>query len=107
VTYLTEGVLRLIHGVSDEATLPYEHPGTPRSFRRGDAAPLTPGEVVQIELPLYATSVRLEAGHRLRVAIAGYDASTFAPYPQEGVPTLTFLRSPAALSFLELPVVTD
>lgn len=107
VTYLTEGVLRLIHGVSAEATLPYEHPGTPRSFRRGDAAPLTPGEVGQIELPLYATSVRIAAGHRLRVAIAGYDASTFAAYPQEGVPTLTFMHSPAALSFLELPVVTD
>ena len=107
VTYLTEGVLRLIHGVSDEQTLPYEHPGTPRSFRRGDARPLNPGEVVQVELPLYATSVRLEAGHRLRIAIAGYDASTFAPYPHDGVPTLSFLHSPSGLSFLELPVVTD
>ena len=38
VTYLTEGVLRLGHGMSKEAALPYEHPGPPRSFLRADAA---------------------------------------------------------------------
>jgi predicted acyl esterase len=107
VTYLTEGVLRLIHGVSDDAVLPYEHPGPPRTFRRADAEPLTPGEVVRVEMPLYATSVRLEAGHRLRIAIAGHDASTFAGYPEDGTPVLTVVHSPASPSFLELPVATD
>ena len=107
VTYLTEGILRLIHGVSDDTDLPYEHPGPPRSFRRADAEPLTPGEVVRIEMPLYATSVRLEAGHRLRIAIAGHDASTFASYPENGDPVLTVVHSPASPSFLELPVAGE
>ena len=107
VTYLTEGVLRLIHGVSDDAVLPYEHPGPPRTFRRADAEPLTPGEVGRVEMPLYATSVRLEAGHRLRIAIAGHDASTFAGYPEDGAPVLTVVHSPASPSFLKLPVATD
>ena len=31
-----------------------------RTFRRADAEPFTPGQVVRVELPLYATSVRLE-----------------------------------------------
>jgi hypothetical protein len=107
VTYLTEGILRLIHRVSDDADLPYEHPGPPRTFRRADAEPLTPGEVVRVELPLYATSVRLEAGHRLRIAIAGHDASSFSRYPEDGAPALTVVYSPASPSFLELPVATD
>ena len=41
VTYLTEGVLRLVHGVSNENVLHYEHPGPPRSFLRAAAKPLT------------------------------------------------------------------
>ena len=45
VTYLTEGILRLVHRVSDDTDLPYQHPGPPRTFRRADAVPLTPGEV--------------------------------------------------------------
>ena len=107
VTYLTEGILRLIHNVSEKAGLPYETLGPPRAFRRDDAGLLTPGEVVRVELPLYATSVRLEAGHRLRVAIAGHDASTFAQYPEGDEPVLTVVHSPASPSFLELPVATD
>ncbi len=107
VTYLTEGVLRLIHGVSSDADLPYQHPGPPRSFLRADAEPLTPGVVTPIEMPLFATSVRLEAGHRLRIAIAGHDASTFARYPVEGAPVLTVVHSPDSPSFLELPVATE
>lgn len=104
VTYLTEGILRLIHNVSEEDARPYEQAGPPRSFRRADAGPLTPGEVTQVDMPLYATSVRLEAGHRLRIAIAGSDASTFASYPETGTPVLTVVHSPASPSFLELPV---
>jgi predicted acyl esterase len=107
VTYLTEGVLRLIHRVSDATDLPYEQSGPPRTFRRADAEPLTPGEVVRVEMPLYATSVRLEAGHRLRIAIAGNDASTFARYPQEGAQVLTVVHSPASPSSLELPVASE
>jgi len=107
VTYLTEGIMRLIHGTSDDAVAPYEQPGPPRTFRRTDDEPLTPNEVVRVEMALYATSVRVEAGHRLRIAIAGHDASTFARYPEDGAPVLTFTHSPASPSFVELPVASD
>jgi predicted acyl esterase len=107
VTYLTEGVLRLIHGTSTDADLPYQHPGPPRSFLRADARPLTPGVAIPIEMPLFATSVRIEAGHRLRIAVAGHDASTFARYPSEGAPVLTVVHSPDSPSFLELPVAAE
>ena len=107
VTYLTEGVLRLVHGTSSGAVLPYEHPGPPRSFLRADAEPLIPNALTRIDLSLYATSVRLEAGHRVRIAIAGHDASTFARYPDDGESVLTIAFSPASPSFLELPVADE
>ena len=107
VTYLTEGILRLIHGLSDAAQLPYEHLGPQRSYLRADARPLTPGKLIKVDLPLYSTSVKLETGHRLRIAIAGQDASTFARYPQDGAPVVTVAHSPARPSFLDLPVAND
>jgi len=107
VTYLTEGVLRLLHGRSNEDALPYEHPGPPRSFLRADAAPLHSDEMTRVDLPLYATSVRLDAGHRVRIAIAGHDASTFARYPGDGEAVLTVAYSPVGPSFLELPIATE
>ncbi len=107
VTYLTEGILRLIHQTNADAKIPYRQLGPIRTFRQEDAAPLTPGEVRRVELPLYATSVRLEAGHRLRVAVAGHDASLFARYPANGVPILSVWRSAEHLSYLELPVASD
>jgi hypothetical protein len=51
--------------------------------------------------------VRIDAGHRLRIAMAGHDASTFARYPEDGAPVLSFIHSPASPSFLELPVASD
>ena len=58
-------------------------------------------------MPLYSTSVRLKAGHRVRIAIAGHDASTFAEYPVDGKSVLTIAYSLASPSFLELPVATE
>lgn len=107
VTYLTEGILRLIHQTNKKARMPYRQLGSKRTFRREDAEPLTPNTMQPVTLPLYATSVRLEAGHRLRVAIAGHDASLFARYPAEGVPTLSVGRSAKQRSYLELPVAAD
>ena len=86
---------------------PTSSPGRPRTLRRADAEPLTPGEGVGVQMALYATSVRIEAGHRLRIAIAGHDASTFVRYPGDGAPDLTFMHSPASPSFQELPVASD
>ena len=107
VTYLTEGILRLIHKTNKEADMPYRQLGPKRTFRCEDAQPLTPNTMHPVTLPLYATSVRLGAGHRLRVAVAGHDASLFARYPAKGVPTLSVERSVKRHSYLELPVAAD
>jgi uncharacterized protein len=76
VTYLTEGELRLLHrktkhGGCDPRT------GTDRSFTRADAAPVTPGEWMEVELPLLPVAARLRRGHVLRLSLAGADRGTF------------------------------
>lgn len=85
VTYITEGMLRAIHRrPADSASLPYDQGPAPHSFRRNDAQLVTPGERMQVRFALFPTAARIERGHRLRIAIAGADASTFTPYPREG-----------------------
>lgn len=79
VTHLTEGQLRLIHrktqGAPDQGCNPL--PGTQRSFERGDSAPVIPGELMYLELPLLPTAALIRKGHRVRLALAGADAGTF------------------------------
>lgn len=83
--------------------LPYTPLGAPHSFLRKDAKPLMPGEPARIHVSLYPTSVLLHKGHRLRVALAGADASVFQRYPTEGTPTWTVYREAHRASFIEWP----
>ncbi len=76
VTYLTEGEVRLLHrrtatGGCDPA------PGTDRSFARADAAPVTPGELMHVEITMLPVAARIAKGHALRVSLSGADAGTF------------------------------
>jgi putative CocE/NonD family hydrolase len=105
VTYVTEGILRAIHRRESEAEPPYESSGPYHSFERADAAPLVPGEVAEIRFNLYATSVLIKQGHRMRIAVAGHDASMFARYPAEGTPMLTVQRNSVYPSHVELPTM--
>ena len=102
--YVTEGGLRVIHRTVStnphfEQTAPYH------SFDRQDAAPLVPGEIAEITFQLWPTSVRIQRGHRLRLAIAGADAETFDRIPETGTPTIAVHRTTAHPSHLNLPVV--
>ncbi len=103
VVYLTEGVLRLIHRVSTSEP-PYAMFGPYRSMTRADAAPLVPGEIIEVPLGLEPTSIVVPAGWSLRVALAGADAEMFARYPTEGDPVLTIARSSTYPSRIELPM---
>jgi putative CocE/NonD family hydrolase len=105
VTYITEGQLRAVmRKTTGEAPL-YRKIGPHRTERRADALPLVPGEVGEITFDLWATSVLVKQGHRIRVAIAGADKDTFLRYPRDGgVPTLTVERNSQHLSRVELPV---
>jgi putative CocE/NonD family hydrolase len=105
VTYLDEGILRVIDRKEvDPKSEPYEPLGPAHSFLRKDAEPLTPGEPIKICFSLYATSVLLRKGHRIRVALAGADASDFRRYPKEGTPTWTVYREARRASFVDLPM---
>jgi predicted acyl esterase len=105
VTYITEGILRAIHHKLSDETPSYNLPGPYRTYNRADASPLAPGEVTEVSFNLYATSVLLETGHRIRIAIAGADASMFERYPAEGTPVLTIHRNAIAASHVDLPMV--
>jgi hypothetical protein len=105
VTYLDEGMLRVLdRGEVDPKILPYEPLGPAHSFLRTDAEPLIPGEPARIRFSLYATSVFLRKGHRIRVALAGADASDFQRYPAVGTATWTVYRNAPRASFVDLPV---
>ena len=63
-----------------------------------DPSPLTPGEPVEVELELEATSWIFEEGHRLRLALAGAEWPNAWPPPEAGTLELADVR-------LTLPVV--
>jgi putative CocE/NonD family hydrolase len=105
VTYVTEGVLRAIHRKQTAARPPYPLLVPYHTYRRADAMPLVPGEVAEVAFGLQPTSVLVRQGHRIRVALAGADADSFARIPEEGTPTITVERSGARPSCVWLPVI--
>jgi hypothetical protein len=104
VTYITEGMLRAVNRKISDAEPPYVQPGPYHTLARADAVPLVMGEISEISFSLHATSVLIQQGHRIRVAIAGADASMFARYPAEGTPTFTVQRNQVYASYIALPM---
>jgi predicted acyl esterase len=105
VTYLDEGIIRVIDRKEvDPKSLPYELLAPAHSFLHKDAEPLTPGEAATIRFSLYPTPLLLHKGHRIRIVLAGADASLFQRYPAEGTPVWTKYREARRASFVELPV---
>ncbi|MBT8100244.1 MAG: CocE/NonD family hydrolase [Gammaproteobacteria bacterium] len=104
VTYITEGQLRAVmRKPADEPPL-YKKMGPHHSQLRADAMPLVPGEVAELKFELWATSVLIKKGHRLRIAIAGADKDTFARYPLDGgEPVITIERNADFPSHVLLP----
>lgn len=103
VIYLTEGVLRGIHRkISDEPPA-YVQDGPNHSFLRKDAAPMTPGEVMEIRIGLYATSLVVPENYRLRLSLAGADRSLFKPIPDGEPAEWTVYRNVTHPSRLVLP----
>jgi uncharacterized protein len=105
VTYITEGLLRLTNRKETDKSLSYAPLGVNRSFKRTDALPVVPGEIMKVRLPLLATSVQIKAGHRIRIALAGAADGAFDRMPKAGTPKWTVYRDTSRPSGLELPVV--
>ncbi len=66
---------------------------------------MPPGGLEEVTFALLPTSVLFRAGHRIRIAIGGADADTFARVPAEGTPVYTIERGPAYPSHVVLPVI--
>ncbi len=85
VRYATEGILRAIHRrVRDDLRPAWAGPGPWHTFRRDDAMPLQPGEPARLRFALQPVSVVFRRGRRIRIALAGADAGTFARVPAAG-----------------------
>ncbi|MBV9088794.1 MAG: CocE/NonD family hydrolase [Mycobacteriaceae bacterium] len=104
VAYVTEGQLRAIHRQLSDSPPPYRQPVPYRTFKRADARPLVPGKTAELVFDLLPTSYLFQQGHRIRIAIAGVDASHFAVLPG-GPPTVRVHRSRLHASRIDLPVV--
>ncbi len=104
VRYLTEGVLRAIHRRTASTAPAYVPLGPHRSFLRADASPLLPGQLATVTFALYATSVRVPGGSRLRLAVAGADAPLFQRIPADTDAVWTVFRDSARPSSLQIPV---
>jgi len=105
VLYIGEGQLRLIHRQISQEEPPFVTAGPYHSYKEADALPMVPGEVTEITFALHPTSVLFRTGHRIRVAIAGADADTFARIPTQGTPEWTVERGPERASRIDLPVI--
>ena len=106
VIYVGEGQLRLVHRAVSNEEPPYATIGPYHSFTQADATPMPPGEIQVVTFALLPTSVLVRAGHRIRIAIGGADADTFARIPEEGTPVYTIERRPEHASHVTLPVIT-
>jgi putative CocE/NonD family hydrolase len=104
VRYVTEGLLRALHRKESPAPASYRTTWPFRSFRREDAAPLVPGQVERIRIPLLPTSWVFRAGSRIRLSIAGMDADHCVQVPHGRPPVLALLRGGEKASALELPL---
>jgi putative CocE/NonD family hydrolase len=105
VRYITEGQLRGLHRKLADSPAPYWTGMPYRTFTRADAAPMPVGEMVELTFGLLPTSALIRRGHRVRVAIAGADADTFARIPSQGTPTWQISRSAVLASCVRLPIV--
>jgi uncharacterized protein len=105
VTYITEGQLRPLHRKISQEAPPYTVFGPYHSFKKQDGLPFKPGEVTELAFELLPTSVVIQKGHQIRVAIAGHDKDTFARYPAEGKPTITMQRNAVYPSYIDIPVM--
>ncbi|MBD3185986.1 CocE/NonD family hydrolase [Candidatus Bathyarchaeota archaeon] len=103
---ITEGQLRFMHRKISPGTPPYRITFPYHSYLKKDALPVNPGEIMELEFALYPTSILLERGSRLRIAIGGADKDSFARYPEKGNPTLEIYRDDDHPSQIKLPIMS-
>jgi hypothetical protein len=105
--YVSEGALRASHRKTDPAAWP--NFGLPfHRSTQADLQPLTPGEPTPLDFDLEGTAITIDAGHRIRVTLAGADRANYELWPDikgKDRPTITVHRGGDHASWIELPVV--
>lgn len=103
VTYLTEGLFRAVNRrPAGQAGLPYVQSSPAKTYARDDAEPMVPGRVAEVEFPTFPVAALLKAGHRLRLSLAGADASAFRRYSEGRDETWQVARTAAQPSSLSV-----
>jgi len=102
--YVTEGLLRALHRKESTPPETYRTSWPFRSFSRADAAPLEPGKVERIRVPLLPVAWQFAAGSRIRLSIAGADDDHCGQVPHGRPPLLKMFRGEGNASVLGLPL---
>jgi len=105
VSYITEGELRALHRKVSPPSPERATLGPRHSMVSADGEALEPGKPAELRIGMWATSVLVKTGHRIRLAIACADADTFTRIPAEGQVTVDILRDALHATRLELPVL--
>lgn len=105
VTYLSEQRLRgSFRKETPPEAAPYVPLGVYRSFSASDEAPMVPGRIFEMKLTLLPISTVIRKGHRVRIALAGYDDAVGTRIPETGIPEWTVYRNAAYPSSVTLPL---
>lgn len=104
VTYITEGELRALHRKVADEDLGYIAIGPEHSYLKKDGRTTQTGENAELKIGMYATSVLIKKGHKIRIAIAGHDAANFSRIPEYESPTIQLQRNSVLSSYVELPM---
>jgi len=105
--YLTEGVFRLIHRATSTADPGFRVFGPFHTFKRADMQYMPVGTAERVAFQLFPISVVVAAGHRIRLSIAGADASAFSRIPANGeAPVYDIHYGGSNPTRIELPVMT-
>jgi putative CocE/NonD family hydrolase len=104
-TYLSEGMLRgLFRKTADPDSAPYVPLGVYRTFAKKDASPMKPGQVEKLAITLFPISTVFKKGHRIRIALAGYDDALGIRIPKTGTPEWKIHCNPTNDSRVILPL---
>lgn len=106
IYYITEGELRFKHRkILDSTQAPYVVPYPYHSFKRENALPVVPGEIIEVTFQLIPTSILVPKGWQIRISLAGHDRDNFQRIPNEGDPILKIYRDLSHPSRIEIPFI--
>jgi hypothetical protein len=104
VTLLDDGQMRAVgRKLEDAHKLQYQPLNAFPTTSREQAEPLVPGKPAELKILMWPTSLVVQTGHRLRIALAGADVC-FRRYPPAGDVIWTVYRQRTLATYVDLPM---